>query len=107
MSITIAPVSPERLRVTGDVETEFRVPFDGDEHRFHIAVSDGTLIAGEYDPEDGRFHYQIEIEGAGITRIVGETVTIEWQPDWVTIALYRADAVPPRLVEPLPLFELT
>ncbi len=106
MSITIVPLSPERLRVTGDVESELRVPFDGDEDRFHIAVSDGTLIAGEHDPEDDRFHYQVEIEGAGITRIDGETVTIDWRPEWVTIALFRADAAPPRSIEPLPLFEL-
>lgn len=106
MSITIVPLAPDRLRVAGDLDAELRVPFDGDEDRFHVAVSDGTLIAGEYDPELGRFHYQVESEGAGITRIEGETVTIDWRPDWVTIALYRADAAPLRGIEPLPLFEL-
>ena len=71
MSITITPLSPERLGITGGVEMELRVPFDGDEDRFHLAISDGTLIAGEYDPEGDHFHYQVEIEGAGITRIAG------------------------------------
>lgn len=80
------PLPPERLGITGDVEMELRVPFDGDEDRFHLAISDGTLIAGEYDPEDDRFHYQIEIEGAGITRIAGDTVTVDWQPEWVRSA---------------------
>ena len=102
MSITITPVSPERLRVTGDVEMELRVPFDGDEDRFHLAISDGTLIAGEYDPEDDRFHYQVEVEGAGITRIAGNAVIVEWRPEWVTIAVYQP--VPPRAIELLPLF---
>lgn len=103
MSITITPISPERLGITGDVEMELPVPFDGDEDRFHLAISDGTLIAGEYDPEDDRFHYQVEIESAGITRIAGDTVTVDWRPEWVTIGVYRP--VPARAIEPLPLFE--
>jgi len=102
MSITITPVSPERLRVTGYVEMELRVPFDGDEDRFHVAISDGTLIAGEYDPEDDRFHYQVEVEGAGITRIAGNAVIVDWRPEWVTIGVYQP--VPVRAIEPLPLF---
>lgn len=105
MSITITPLSPERLAVTGDMELELRIPFDADEDRFHLAISDGTLIAGEYDAEEDRFHYQVEIEGAGITRIDGETVTLDWRPEWATIAVYRPDAIPARAVEPLPLFE--
>lgn len=104
MSITITPLSPERLSVTGDVEMELRVPFDGDEDRFHVAISDGTLIAGEYAPDDDRFNYQVEIEGAGITRIAGDTVTLDWRPEWVTIAVYQPAAVPVRRMEPLPLF---
>lgn len=106
MSITITPLSPERLAVTGDMESELRIPFDADEDRFHLGVSDGTLIAGEYDPGEGRFHYQVEIEGAGVTRIDGEVVTLDWRPEWVTIAVYRPDATPVRTAEPLPLFEL-
>ena len=102
MSITITPVSPERLRVTGDVEMELRVPFDSDEDRFHLAISDGTLITGEYDPEDDRFHYQVEVEGAGITRIAGNAVVVDWRPEWVTIGVYQP--VPARAIEPLPLF---
>jgi hypothetical protein len=100
-SVTITPLSPERLGITGDVELELRVPFDGDEYRFHLAISDGTLIAGEYGPEDDRFHYQVEIESAGITRIAGDTVTVDWPPEWVTIGVYQP--VPARAIEPLPL----
>lgn len=106
MSITITPLSPERLGVTGDMEMELRVLFDANEDCFHLAVSDGTLIAGEYDPDDDRFHYQVEIEGAGITRIAGDAVTLDWRPEWMTIAVYRPDAAPVREVEPLPLFEI-
>lgn len=103
MSISIAPLSPERLGITGDLETELRIPFDPDEDHFHLAVSDGTLIAGKYDAEDDRFHYQIEIEGAGITRIAGDIVTVDWRPEWVTIGVYQP--VPVRAIEPLPLFK--
>lgn len=103
MSIIITPLCPERLSITGDVEMELRVPYDGDEDRFHLAISDGTLIAGEYDPEGDHFHYQVEIEGAGITRIAGDTVTVDWRPEWVTIGVYQP--VPTRGLEPLPLFE--
>ena len=98
MSITTAPLSPERLSITGDVEMELRIPFDSDEDRFHLAISDGTLIAGEYDADDDRFHYQVEIEGAGITRIAGDTVTVEWRPEWVTIGVYQP--VPGRAINP-------
>lgn len=106
MSIIITPLSPERLAVTGDVQLELRIPFDADEDRFHLAISDGTLIAGEYDAEEDRFRYQVEIEGAGITRVDGERVTLDWRPEWVTIAVYRPDTTPARALAPLPLFEL-
>lgn len=105
MSITITPLSPERLGVTGDVETELRIPFDADEDRFHLAISDGTLIAGEYDPEGDRFFYKVEVEGAAITSITGDAVTIDWQPDWVTIGVYQSLAVPSPRLNPLPLFD--
>ena len=105
MSIVISPLSPERLGVTGDIQMVLRVPFDADEDRFHLAFSDGTLIAGEHDPEDGRFQFLVEIDGAGIIRIDGEEVTLEWRPDWVTIALYRPDATARHEAGPLPLFE--
>lgn len=78
MTITITPLSPERLSITGDVEMELCIPFDGDEDRFHLAISDGTLIAGD-------------------------TVTVDWRPEWVTIGVYQP--VPARAIEPLPLFE--
>ena len=97
------PAVPRVLGVTGDVTTELRVPFDRDEDRFHLAISDGTLIVGEYDPEDDRFRYQVEIEGAGITRFAGDTVTVDWRPEWVTIGVYQP--VPARTIEPQPLFE--
>lgn len=105
MSIIITPLSRERLGVAGDVEMELPIPFDTDEDRFHLAISDGTLIAGEYDAEDDRFHYRVEIEGAGITRIAGDTVMMDWRPEWVTIAVYQPGAVPVRDLAPMPLFE--
>ncbi|WP_174278384.1 hypothetical protein [Sphingomonas bacterium] len=103
MSITITPLSPERLGVTGDIEMELRIPFDSDEDRFHLAISDGTLIAGEYDSEEDRFRYRVEIEGAGIARITGDSVTLDWKPEWVTIGIYQP--APSRSLQPLPLFE--
>ena len=106
MSIVISPLSPERLGVTGDIQAVLQIPFDADEDRFHVAFSNGTLIAGEYDPEDGRFQFLVEIYGAGIVRIAGEELTLEWRPDWVTIALYRHDATAMHEAGPLPLFEL-
>jgi hypothetical protein len=106
MSINITPLSPERLGITGDLETELRIPYDPDEDRFHLAVSDGTLIAGEYDAEADRFHYRVEIEGAGIVRIADGAIDLDWRPEWVTICTYQAGAAPARPVRPLPLFEL-
>lgn len=91
MSITITPLSPERLGVAGDITMKLRVPFDPDEDRFHLAFSDGTLIAGEYDPEQERFRYLVEIEGAGIARVAGEVLMLDWQAEWVTIAIYRTE----------------
>lgn len=46
MGVVITPLSPERLRVVGDIQTELPVPFDN-EDRFHSAFSDGTLVANE------------------------------------------------------------
>lgn len=42
----ITPLSPERLRVVGDIQTELPVQFDN-EDRFHSAFSDGTLVTSE------------------------------------------------------------
>lgn len=105
MCIIITPVAAERLAVSGDFETELAIPFESDEDRFHLAFSDGTLIAGEHDPDDDTFHYQVEVEGAGMARIDGAMVSLDCRAEWLTIATYRADAVPVRPVEPLPLFE--
>lgn len=46
------PAFPRRIGVTGDVGMKLCVPFDGNEDHFHLAISDGALIAGEYDTED-------------------------------------------------------
>lgn len=106
MSINITPLSAERLGVTGDLETELRIPYDPDEDRFHLAVSDGTLIAGEYDAERDRFNYRVEVEGAGIVRIADGAIRLDWRPEWVTVSPYQAGAAPIRAVQPMPLFEL-
>lgn len=103
MSIIITPISPERLAVSGDIVTELAVPFHPDKDRFHLAFSDGSLIAGEYDPEENRFHYQVEVEGSGIARVCDQELALEWRAEWVTIAVYQP--TPIRAPTPMPLFE--
>lgn len=105
MSISITPLSPERLGITGDLVAELRIPYDPDEDRFHLAMSDGTLVAGEYDPEIDRFHFRMEMDGAGIARIEGETIMVERTPEWVTVGFYQADGLVSRDPPALPLFD--
>lgn len=105
MSICIAPLSPVRLGVRGDMEMDLRIPYDPDEDRFLLALSDGTLIVGKYDPEDDCFRYRSEATGAGLVRIEGEVITIEWQLEWVAISLYEADAAPTYDASPMSVFD--
>lgn len=101
MSITITPFSPRAIGYYRG-RRELHVPVDSHEDRFHLAISDGTLITGGYAPEDDRFNYQVEVERANITRIAGNAMIVDWRPEWVTIGVYQP--VPPRAIEPFPLF---
>ena len=38
-----------------------------------------------------------------LTGTSGDTVTVDWPPEWVTIGVYQP--VPARAIQPLPLFE--
>ena len=104
MPVTIKPLSAECLLVTGDITAELPIPFAPDEDRFHLAFSDGTLIAGEYEPEDDAFQYVVETEGAGIVRQDGGALSLDWRVEWVTIGTYNAGARTAAEPGPMPLF---
>lgn len=105
MSITIKGQPGERVGVTGDIVTTLRVPFDEVEERFLLAASDGTLIEGRLDAEEGQYDFRVVVDGAGITRVGRGELTLHWQVEWVTIAPFGDGALVERGVEPLPLFE--
>ena len=105
MSITITGQPGQRVAVAGDITTMLRVPYDEVEERFLLAASDGSLIEGRLEAEEGRFDFRVVVDGAGISRIGRGEVTLDWTVEWVTIAPYDGGALIERAVEPLPLFD--
>ncbi|MET0374444.1 MAG: hypothetical protein ABW128_09325 [Rhizorhabdus sp.] len=103
MSITLQGHPHECVNVTGDITTRLRVPVGWADRRFRIAASDGTLILGTYS--DGAYHFDVEVEGAGIVRPGAEGLTLEWAVEWVAISDVEDSAVAVHLPEALPLFE--
>lgn len=93
-----------RLRVSGDVETILSVPFeDGDDDRFLIGLSDGTLLVGSYDG-DLKCKFDIARDGAGIVRIRDGIAMVDFRVDWATVSAYDANVVELPNPDPMPLF---
>lgn len=92
-----------RLRVSGDVETVLRVPYDYDE-RFMIGTSEGTLLVGTID-RSMRCQFDIARDGAGIVRFEQGAAFIDWRGiEWAAVSPYDANVVEPSDPEPMPLF---
>lgn len=106
MAITLRGEAGETIRVSGDIETELRVPYDDGNDCFYIGFSDGTLVEGRYG-EDQQYLFSVAAEGAGIPRIrrIGrsDVLTLEWKIEWVAVADCMNCAVAEsEPVEPLP-----
>lgn len=92
-----------RLRVSGDVETVLRVPFDYDE-RFMIGTSEGTLLVGTID-RSMRCQFDIARDGAGFVRFEQGAAFIDWRGiEWAAVSAYDPNVVEPSDPEPMPLF---
>ena len=103
MSVVIQPIPDSvALLVTGDITTRLTVPFD-DADRFLLGFSDGTLLVGTYN-EKLECGWEVVREGAGLVRVVDELVVLEWHAEWVTVSVYDANVVKPRMPHDLPLF---
>lgn len=106
MAITLRGEAGERIRVSGDMETELRVPYNDGSDRFYVSFSDGTLVEGQYG-EDQQYRFSIATEGVGIPRIrrIGhsDVLTLEWKIEWVAVAdCMNCVVADPELVELLP-----
>jgi len=99
----------ELLHVSGSVQTILTIPFranSGDNARFTLALSDGTLVEGHLDESD-TCHFRVAVEGAGITRIVGShqpVLSHEWAIEWITISDADQSARAESRAAELPLF---
>lgn len=103
MSVTIEAITGvAKLGVTGDIETVLTVPFDDDD-RFLVGLSDGTLLQGVYDEHLG-CEWKVAGHGAGIVRIEGRAVTLDWRVEWVTVSIFNGDMIEPTTPPSLPLF---
>jgi len=103
MSVVIEaiPATP-RLRVTGDVQTELRVPFEDDD-RFLIGLSDGTLLVGSYD-ENLRCRFDVARDGAGFVRFDQGQARVDFDISWATVSAYDPKVVEQPEPSELPLF---
>lgn len=103
MTVLIEPIPDSvRLRVTGDIETTLMVPY-GDDDRFLIGFSDGTLLLGTYD-DSLQCVWEVARDGAGFVRFIDGTALLEWRAEWVTVSVYDANVVEPPVPDVLPLF---
>ncbi|OBX19293.1 hypothetical protein A9995_09010 [Erythrobacter sp. QSSC1-22B] len=103
MTVEIEPMpGSHRLRVTGDLETVLRVPFEDDD-RFLLGVSDGTLLLGTYD-DRLRCAWEVTRDGAGRVRVDGDRVVVDSPVEWVTASLFDANVAERPAPGALPLF---
>ncbi len=107
MGVLICGEDRERLKVTGDIEAELRVPPDEEgTGRYWLTFSDGTLIEAAYGADDD-CRFAVTEEGAGITHIrrepQGDVLRLDWRVDWVTVAAAANGArASGNLGEPMP-----
>lgn len=103
MTVKIEPV-PEsvRLCVSGDIETTLAVPYEDDD-RFLIGLSDGTLLQGAYD-DQLECKWEVARDGAGLVRLEGRSIVVDWRMEWVTVSAYDPNMIGPPLPPRLPLF---
>ena len=90
MPIAIQPNDTAGLQLSGDVETVIALPLRALQEEFSVAVSDGTLLRGHYDPKLRECNFVVAVEGSGSISIVrgsgGDTVRLSAQIDWIIIA---------------------
>jgi len=90
VGIQIEAIDSHRLRLTGDVETLLDLPARAKIEGFSLAISDGSLIRGDYDAGRDRCRFSIDVEGAAIIKITrehgGDRLEIGWRIDWITLA---------------------
>lgn len=90
MGVQIAARQDDRLQLSGDIETLLDLPAGARAEGFSLAISDGSLIRGCYDPTTHRCHFTVAVEGAAIIAIArdaqGDQLDIAWRIDWITLA---------------------
>ncbi|HEY8604831.1 hypothetical protein [Tsuneonella suprasediminis] len=90
MPITFQLKDTAGLRLSGDVETVIALSSRALREGFAVAVSDGTLLRGTFDPKIREFSFVVAVEGSGSISIVrgsdGDTVRLSTQVDWIIVA---------------------
>jgi len=90
MGVEIAAIDDHRLGLTGDVETLLDLPARAKTNGFSLAISDGSLIRGDYDTQAKAWRFTVLAEGAAIIAIrsdeTGDRLHIAWRIDWITLA---------------------
>jgi hypothetical protein len=90
MGVQIEVIEGHRLQLSGDVEAILDLPMREKSQGFSLAISDGSLIRGEYDAASECCRFSIEAEGAAIIKITragtGDRLDIDWRIDWMVLA---------------------
>lgn len=90
MPIAIQPSETARLHLSGDVETVIVLSSRAIREGFAVAVSDGTLLRGHYDPKLRECSFVVAVEGSGSTSIVrgshGHMARLSAQIEWISVA---------------------
>jgi len=90
MPTRIAPADGARLQLTGDVETVIPLSSRALREGFAVAVSDGTLLRGSYDPKLRECRFSVAVEGSGSASILrgshGDRAHLSAQIEWISVA---------------------
>ena len=89
MPVRIDPCEDAKLQLSGDVETWVWLSARAVREGFAVAVSDGTLLRGSYDPKLRECRLVVAAEGAGGVSIrrgmYGDAVDLASQIEWIGI----------------------
>ena len=90
MPIRIEPMEGGQLHLSGDVETVIPLSPRARRDGFAVAISDGTLVRGDYDADTQDCRFAVAMEGAGIASITrgahGDRLDLAWSIEWISVA---------------------
>lgn len=96
MGVIIIPANGPDLRVSGDINARVSIPLQSGAASYAVALSDGTMLSGEY--QEGKGHaLRLGVQGDAIISPAEDNgVFVDWSIEWLTISPSTHSMVRPR-----------